>query len=43
MSNKLDLSFRSANSVQQFKDLLNGMEDEVYECNTHSLIHVHIH
>ncbi len=24
----------SAGTSQQFKDVLNGMEDEVYECNT---------
>ncbi len=27
--NKLDMSLRSAGSTQQFKDFLNGMEDEV--------------
>ncbi len=32
MWNKLDMSFRSAGSAQQFKDFLNGMEDEVCEC-----------
>ncbi len=37
MWNKLGLSFRSAGSVQQFKDL-DGMEDEVCECNTFNCI-----
>ncbi len=32
--NKLELSFRSAGSAPQFKDFLNGMEDEVCKCNT---------
>ncbi len=27
------MSFKSAGSTQQFKDFLNGMEDEVCECN----------
>ncbi len=36
--NKLDLFFRSAGSAQQLKDVLNGMEDEVCECNTFNCI-----
>ncbi len=34
MWNKLDMSFKSAGSTQQFKDFLNDMEYEVCECNT---------
>ncbi len=38
MWNKSDMSFRSAGSAQQFKDFLNGMEDEVCECNNFNYI-----
>ncbi len=32
------MSLRSAGSDQQFKDFLNGMKDEVCECNTFNCI-----
>ncbi len=34
MYNKLGLSFKSADSAQQCKDFLNGIEDQACECDT---------
>ncbi len=38
MWNKLNLSFRSAGSAQQFKDPLNGMEERMCECHSFNCI-----
>ena len=40
MWNKLNLSFRSAGSAQQFTDCSNGMEVEVCECDTLTVFYV---
>ncbi len=42
MWNKLDMSFKSAGNAQQFKYVLNGMEDEMCECNTFKLYFVYV-